>query len=268
MRRIRMAPIPKTPEELMIMREAGRITALALQAMREAVAPGVSTKELDEIAAEVLRKHGATAAFLGYPPGSPYPFPATITASINHELVHGIPSEERILQEGDIISLDCGAIYNGYVGDAAFTMGVGTISPEAQRLLEVTEQALRIGIDKARAGNRTSDISRAVQAYVESQGFSVVREYTGHGVGRSMHEEPQVPNWWPAGRPRMRTWNSVRLIPGITFAIEPMVNAGRPETKVLEDHWTVVTRDGSLCAHFEHTVAITPDGPPIILTAL
>jgi len=263
-----MTPIPKTAEELIIMREAGRITVLALHAMRDVVQPGISTAELDVIAAEVIRQHGATAAFLGYPPGSPFPFPATATISINDELVHGIPRPDRILQEGDIVSLDCGAVYNGYVGDSALTVGVGAISAEAQRLLEVTETALQVGIDKARAGNLTSDISRAVQAYVEGQGYSVVREYTGHGVGRSMHEEPQVPNWWPTGRPRLRGWQNVRLVPGITFAIEPMVNVGRPETKLLDDHWTVVTRDGSLCAHFEHTVAITPEGPPLILTAL
>jgi methionyl aminopeptidase len=263
-----MAPIPKSPEELMIMREAGRITALALQAMREAVRPGISTKELDSIAADVLRQHNAKAAFLGYPPGGQYPFPATVTASINAELVHGIPSQDRILQEGDIISLDCGAIYRGYVGDAAFTMGVGTISDEAQKLLEVTEAALYVGIDQARAGNQTRDISQAVQHYVESHGYSVVREYTGHGVGRTMHEDPQIPNWWPSTRKRQRGWRSVRLEPGITFALEPMVNTGRPETRQLDDHWTVVTRDGSLCAHYEHTIAITPEGPPMILTAL
>ena len=263
-----MAPIPKTPEELIIMREAGRITALALHAMREAVRPGISTHELDVIAADVIRKHGATAAFLGYPPGSPHPFPGTATISINDELVHGIPRKDRILQEGDIVSLDCGAVYNGYVGDSALTVGVGTLSPEAQQLLAVTEQALQIGIEQAIAGHEVSDISRAVQAFIEGQGYSVVREYTGHGVGRSMHEEPQVPNWWPAGRVRMRGWQSVRLAPGLTFAIEPMVNIGRPETKMLDDHWTVVTRDGSLCAHFEHTIAVTPEGPPLILTAL
>lgn len=263
-----MALIRKTPEELAIMREAGRITALALQAMREAVRPGISTLELDAIAVEVLRKHNATAAFLGYPPGSPHPFPASITASINEELVHGIPRQDRVLKEGDIISLDFGAVYKGFVGDAAFTMGVGAISEDARRLLEVTEAALYVGIDQAQAGNETSDISRAIQAYVESHGYSVVREYTGHGVGRSMHEEPQVPNWWPSGRQRVRGWRSVRLEPGITFALEPMVNIGRPETKLLDDHWTVVTQDGSLCAHFEHSLAITPKGPPLILTAL
>lgn len=261
-----MAVIPKTPNELLIMREAGRINALALKTMRDAIQPGVSTKMLDDVAAEVLRKHGAQAAFLGYPPNGPFPFPATITASINNELVHGIPSPDRILQEGDIISLDCGTIYNGYVGDSAFSMGVGKISEAAQRLLEVTETALKIGIDKARAGSETRDISRAIQKYVEGQGYSVVREYTGHGVGRTMHEDPQVPNWWPPGNPR-RGWRSVHLEPGVTFALEPMVNAGRPGTKTLDDHWTVVTRDGSLCAHFEHTIAIAPDGPPLILTA-
>jgi methionyl aminopeptidase len=261
-----MAAIPKTPQELAIMREAGRINALALQAMREAVRPGISTKDLDTIAADVLRQHGAKSAFLGYPPGSPHPFPATITASVNEELVHGIPSAMRVLREGDIVSLDCGTVHNGYVGDSAFTMGVGAISPLAQRLLAVTEEALYRGIEMARAGKLTSDISRAIQKFVEDQGFNVVREYTGHGVGRNMHEDPQVPNWWPLGRKRPR---GVRLEPGITFALEPMVNAGRPGTKVLSDHWTVVTQDGSLCAHFEHTIAITPDGgPPLILTAV
>ncbi len=250
------------------MREAGRITARALQAMREAVRPGVSTAELDRIAEDVIRKHDAKPAFLGYPPGSPYPFPASITASVNQELVHGIPREDRILQAGDIISLDCGAVYQGFVGDSAFTMGVGQVSAEAQQLMDVTEQALAIGIDKARAGNETSEISRAIQQCIESYGYSVVREYTGHGVGRSMHEDPQVPNWWPSGRKRLRGMRSVRLEPGITFALEPMVNAGRPDTHVLDDHWTVVTHDGALCAHFEHTIAITPEGPPMILTAL
>jgi methionyl aminopeptidase len=263
-----MVVIAKQPEELAVMREAGRITALALQAMREAVRPGVSTKELDTIAAEVLHKHNAKPAFLGYPPGSPHPFPASITASINDELVHGIPSPDRILNEGDIISLDFGAIYKGFVGDAALTVGVGKISEEAQRLLDVTEEALAVGIDLARVGNETRDISEGIQKFVEAKGYGVVREYTGHGVGRSMHEEPQIPNWWPAGRQRLRGWRSYPLQPGYTFALEPMICIGRPETKVLSDHWTVVTRDGSLCAHFEHTLAVTPDGPPWILTAL
>ncbi len=263
-----MPVTPKTPDELAIMREAGRINAKALQAMREAIRPGISTKELDAIAAEVLRKYGAKPAFLGYPPGSPRPFPATITASINEELVHGIPRDDRILQDGDIISLDCGTIYEGFVGDSAFTMGVGTISDEARRLLEVTEQALFKGIEVAVAGNGTRDIALAIQRFVERYGYSVVREYAGHGVGRAMHEDLHVPNWWPNSRRRIPGWRNVKLVPGYTFAIEPMVNAGRPPVKVLGDHWTVVTQDGSLCAHFEHTIAITPEGPPIILTAL
>jgi methionyl aminopeptidase len=261
-----MAIIRKTPEDLLIMREAGRINAQILEAIRAAVRPGISTKALDDIAVEILHRHGAKPAFLGYPPGSPYPFPATITASINNELVHGIPSEECILQEGDIISIDCGTIYNGFVGDSAFSMGVGTISDEAQRLLQVTEEALYQGIDAARAGNLTSDVSKAVQAFVESHGYGVVRDYTGHGVGRAMHEDPQVPNWWPSGRQRKRAWRGVKLEPGITFALEPMVSQGKPDVRVLSDHWTVVTQDGSLCAHFEHSIAITPEGPPLILT--
>lgn len=263
-----MAVILKTPEELLIMREAGRITALALQAMRDAIRPGISTKELDQIATDVLRKHNAKGAFLGYPPGSRYPFPAVVCASINEELVHGIPSKSRILKEGDIISIDFGAVYKGYVGDAAFTAGVGQISEQAQKLLDVTEQALHKGIDMARVGHETSDISKTIQKFVEGFGFNVVRNYTGHGVGRHMHEEPQIPNWWPSGRQRAQGWRSVRLEPGMTFALEPMVMVGRPETKELGDHWTVVTQDGSLCAHFEHTIAVTPDGPPLILTAL
>lgn len=263
-----MAIIRKTPEEILIMREAGRINALALQVMREAVRPGVSTKELDAIAVDVLHKHGAKPAFLGYPPGSPHPFPASITVSINNELVHGIPSETRLLKEGDIVSIDCGTIYNGFVGDSAFTMGVGHISEAAQQLLHVTEEALDKGIDTARAGHLTSDVSRAIQTFVESHGYGVVREYTGHGVGRKMHEDPQVPNWWPTGRQRHPAWRGVRLEPGVTFALEPMVSQGNPAVKVLSDHWTVVTQDGSLCAHFEHTIAITPEGPPLILTLL
>jgi len=263
-----MAVQIKTPDEILIMREAGRIVARCHQAMREAVRPGVTTAELDRIAETVIRDHGATPVFLNYPNNKPsaIPFPATITASINNELVHGIPSSKRILKEGDIISLDCGCTYQGFVGDAAFSMGVGEIAPTVQRLLDVTEQALYVGIKASVLGNETCDVSLAVQHFVESHGYSVVREYTGHGVGRTMHEEPQVPNWWPR-HARQRGWNSVPLKVGMTYAIEPMVNAGRPETKELDDQWTVVTRDGSLCAHFEHTIAIT-DGEPMILTLL
>lgn len=263
-----MAVVRKTPEELLIMREAGRINARALQAMREAIRPGISTKELDTIAADVLRKHGATSAFLGYAPRGLPPYPATITASVNNELVHGIPRMDRVLQEGDIVSLDCGTVYQGYIGDSAFTAGVGTIADDVQKLLDVTEQALHKGIEMAQAGNMTSAISKTIQQFVESHGFSVVREYTGHGVGRTMHEEPQVPNWWPTSQRLQRRWHATKLEPGITFALEPMVNMGQPATKVLDDQWTVVTKDGSLCAHFEHTLAIMPDGPPMLLTTL
>jgi methionyl aminopeptidase len=253
----------KSADEIAIMREAGRIVALAHQAMREAIRPGVTTAELDRIAETVIRDHGATPTFLNYPKANSPAFPATITASINHELVHGIPGP-RALKEGEIISLDCGCTYQGFVGDSAYTYGVGEIAPSVQRLLEITEQALYVGIEAAVLPNRTSDVSIAIQNFVEKHGYSVVREYTGHGVGRTMHEEPQVPNWWPR-HARQRGWVTYALEPGMTFAIEPMVNAGRPETRELSDKWTVVTRDGSLCAHFEHTIAVT-EGEPIILT--
>ncbi|NDJ60603.1 MAG: type I methionyl aminopeptidase [Chloroflexi bacterium] len=258
-----MPVVIKTPDEIKIMREAGRIVAKVHQALREAVRPGVTTGELDKIAETIIRDHKAVPAFLDYPkPNSPN-FPASITASINNELVHGIPGE-RVLKEGEIISLDVGTVYEGFVGDAAFTMGVGEIPAPVQRLLDVTEEALRVGIEASVLPNETKDVSMAVQAYVERQGYSVVREYTGHGVGRAMHEEPQVPNWWPRNA-RQRGWRSYPLEVGMTYALEPMVNLGRPETRELDDKWTVVTRDGSLCAHFEHTIAIT-DGEPLILT--
>ncbi len=245
----------KSPREIEIMREAGRINALALQAVREAARPGVTTAELDAVAEEVIRSHGATPAFKGYP--GPYPYPATITVSINDELVHGIPSKRRKLREGDIVSIDCGTVYKGYVGDSAFTMGIGAISPEAQRLLEVTERALYIGIEQMRPGNRVGDVSAAIQRYVESHGYHVTREYTGHGVGREMHEGPSVPNYGTPGR-------GVMLRVGMVIALEPMVLVGTPKTRVLPDKWTVVSADGSLTAHFEHTVAITEDGPDIL----
>ncbi|MBW4437079.1 MAG: type I methionyl aminopeptidase [Pleurocapsa minor GSE-CHR-MK-17-07R] len=257
-------PVLKTADEIAIMREAGRIVALAHQAMREAVRPGVTTLELDRIAETVLRDHGAVPAFLNYPkPNSP-DYPATINASINNELVHGIPSGSRFLKEGDIISLDVGAIYQGFVGDAAFTMGVGEIKPAVQRLLDVTEQSLHVGIRASVLGNETQDVALAIQDYVTKYGYSVAREYTGHGVGRAMHEEPQVPNWWPKGKLR-RGFRSYPLAVGMTYALEPMVIAGRPDLYEGDDQWTVLTRDGSLCAHFEHTIAIT-DGEPVILT--
>lgn len=239
------------------MREAGRINAMALAAARAAIRPGVTTADLNAAAEEVLKKHGAYSPFKNYP--GPYPYPASTTISINEELVHGIPGKRK-LKEGDIVSVDCGAVFEGFVGDAAFTAGVGEIRPEAQRLLEVTEKALYIGIEKMVAGNHVGDVSAAIQAYVESCNMHVTREYTGHGVGRQMHEGPQVPNYGIPGR-------GMLLRAGMTIALEPMVLLGTPRTRVMPDQWTVVSADGSLTAHFEHTVAITESGP-MILTQL
>jgi methionyl aminopeptidase len=231
---------------------------LALQAMRETVAPGVTTADLDAIAADIIARHGAEPTFLNYTPGHAPPYPAVITACINEELVHGIPSQERVLREGDIISLDCGATYKGFVGDAAFTAGVGEVSELAGRVMEVAEEALNTAISAARAGNHLGDISNAIQTYVESCGFNVVREYGGHGVGRQMHEAPHaILNWGRPGRGPI-------LRPGMTIALEPMVIVGDPEVYTLADQWTVVTRDGSLCAHFEHTIVIGEDGSEIL----
>lgn len=245
----------KTPQEIAIMREAGRINSLALAAVRELLQPGVTTADLNAAAEEVLRKHGAYSPFKNY--GYP-PYPASICVSVNEELVHGIPGKRK-LKEGDIVSVDCGTVFEGYVGDSAFTAGVGEISPLARKLIEVTEQALYVGIAMMRAGNRTGDVSAAIQQFVEAHGFHVTREYTGHGVGRSMHEGPQVPNYGTPG-------TGILLQPGMTIALEPMVLVGTPRTRVLADRWTVVSADGSLTAHFEHTVAVT-EGDPIILTA-
>lgn len=256
----------KTPEEIEIMREAGRIVALAHEEMHKALKPGISTAELDKIAETVIRDHGAIPAFLNYPKHGAPNFPATITASINEELVHGIPSEKRILKEGDIISLDTGCHYEGFVGDAARTWAIGEIPPAVQRLIDVTQQSLQAGIDTSIVGNEVRDIARAIQEFVESHGYSVVRDYTGHGVGRSMHEAPEVPNWWPK-KSKGHFANSAKLEVGMTIAIEPMVIAGRPDTKELKDKWTVVSKDGSLCAHVEHSIAIT-EGAPLILTEL
>lgn len=258
----------KSPVEIMYMREAGRIVARVHEAVREKIKPGVTTAALNQVAEEVLRKHNTTSPFMNYPDRTrKYPFPAPITVSVNEELVHGIPGP-RVLQEGDVVSIDCGAYYKGYVGDAAFTMGVGRISAEAQRLIDVTQKALEIGIGACIAGCETRDVSKTIQRYVESQGFSVVREYCGHGVGKQMHEDPQIPNWWPTTRQRNQFWQSAVMKPGMTFALEPMVVAGNsPEVKELSDHWTVVSKDGSLCAHQEHTIAITEDGP-LVLTLL
>ena len=239
------------------MREAGRINASVLAAVKERLKPGVSTADLNAAAEEVLRKHGCISPFKGY--GHP-PFPTSITVSINQELVHGIPSKSRKLKAGDIVSVDCGTVYQGWVADSAFTAGVGEISPHAQELLDVTQGALYAGIDKMRVENRTGDVSAAIQNYVESRGFYLTREYTGHGVGKQMHEGPQVPNYGKPG-------SGMPLKAGMTIAIEPMVLVGTAETRVLPDQWTVVSADGSLTAHFEHTIAVT-EGEPLILTAL
>ena len=247
----------KSQTELELMREAGRVNALALAAVREQIRPGITTAELDAVAEEVIRKHGGIPVFKGYP--GPYPYPATLTISINEELVHGIPGKRK-LKEGDIVSIDCGTKLDGFVGDSAFSMGVGEISPQAQDLLQVTEQSLYEGISKIRAGNHVGDVSAAVQKFVEDRKYYVTREYTGHGVGREMHEGPQVPNYGTPGR-------GLVLRPGMTIALEPMVLVGTARTRVLRDEWTVVSADGSLTAHFEHSVAVT-EGEPLILTLL
>ncbi|MBN2388987.1 MAG: type I methionyl aminopeptidase [Anaerolineales bacterium] len=246
----------KTPAEIALMREAGRVNYLAHQAVRELLQPGVTTADLNAAAEEVLRKHGAYSPFKNY--GHP-PYPASICVSLNEELVHGIPGKRK-LQEGDIVSVDCGTVLEGYVGDSAWTAGVGEISPLARKLLDVTEQALSIGIAMMRVGNRTGDISAAIQQFVEANGFHVTREYTGHGVGRSMHEGPQVPNYGNPG-----TGSPLR--PGMTIALEPMVLVGTHRTRVLSDQWTVISIDKSLTAHFEHSVAVT-EGDPLVLTVL
>lgn len=247
----------KNTDDLQIMREAGHINASVLAAVKELLQPGISTADLNAAAEVVLKKHGCISPFKGY--GQP-PFPASITVSINQELVHGIPSSKRKLKSGDIVSIDCGTILDGFVADSAFTAGVGEISPEAQTLLKVTEEALNKAIEKMRPGNRTGDVSAAIQKHVETSGFFVTREYTGHGVGRQMHEGPQVPNYGKAG-------TGLPLKVGMTIAIEPMVIVGTAETKVLSDSWTVVSADGSLTAHSEHSIAVT-EGEPLILTVL
>ena len=247
----------KSPAELKVMREAGRINALVLETVKELLKPGVSTADLNAAAEDVQKKHGCISPFKGS--GHP-PFPGSITVSINQDLVHGIPNKNRKLKAGDIVSIDCGTVLEGWVADSAFTAGVGEISPEARRLLVVTQEALYAGIDQMRVGNRTGDVSAAIQGCVENQGFHLTREYTGHGVGRQMHEGPQVPNYGRAG-------TGILLKPGMTVAIEPMVLVGTVATRVLSDQWTVVSADGSLTAHFEHSVAVT-EGEPLILTVL
>ena len=240
--------------ELAKMRRAGKVVAEMHEVIRAAAKPGMTTAQLDQLAREVLARRGATSNFLGY-----HGFPAVICTSPNSMIVHGIPGS-YVLAEGDIMSIDCGAIIEGYHGDAAFTMPIGTVSAEAQRLLDVTERSLWAGIEQMTKGNSLHEIGRAVQNVAEAAGFSVVREYVGHAIGTAMHEQPQVPNYWPGNKgPTLKTGN--------VYAIEPMVNAGSPETVLLDDQWSVVTADGSLSAHFEHTIAVTDEGPEVLTLA-
>jgi methionyl aminopeptidase len=246
----------KSSREIDLMSQGGRILGDTVEALRSAVRPGISTGELDDIAEEFIRSHdGAIPAFKGL-----YGFPGSICTSINQEIVHGIPSRKRVLHEGDIISLDVGVGFKGYFTDSAVTVPVGQVNEQAERLLEVTQSALEAGIGAAQFGNHIGDIGAAVQEVVERAGFSVVRDLVGHGIGVEFHEEPQVPNY---GKPKRRE----KLVPGLTLAIEPMVNTGGPATKTLSDRWTIVTADGSLSAHFEHTVAITEAGPLVLTRA-
>ena len=242
----------RSAAELDSMRAAGRLVGEVLTELMAHVAPGVTTADLDALAEKRIARAGAVPAFKGY-----HGYPATICASINEEVIHGIPSGRRVLNEGDVISIDVGASLNGYYGDSAITLPVGQVSEDAATLLRVTEESLYKAIECVRPGGRISDIGHAVQRHVESYGFSVVREFVGHGIGQRMHEEPQVPNYGEPGR-------GPRLAEGMVLAIEPMVNAGKPAVKVLADGWTAVTRDGGLSAHFEHTVAVTADGPRIL----
>jgi methionyl aminopeptidase len=241
----------RSTDEIAKMRRAGRVVAEMHAATRAAARPGVTTKELDRVARDVLEKRGARSNFLGY-----HGFPAVICTSPNNMIVHGIPGSYR-LKDGDILSIDCGAIVEGYHGDAAFTMGVGEVSAEAEKLMRVTDESLWAGIGQMEEGNRLHDVGTAVQTVAEGAGFSVVREYVGHAIGTAMHEEPQVPNYWP-GTP------GPKLKVGMVFAVEPMVNAGGPGTRMLDDGWSVVTADGSLSAHFEHTIAVTDGGPEVL----
>ncbi|TDL30530.1 type I methionyl aminopeptidase [Jeotgalibacillus sp. S-D1] len=246
--------ICKTPREIEIMREAGKIVALTHQEMQKHIAPGITTKELDEIADRFIRQHDAVPSFKGY-----NGFRGSICASVNEELVHGIPGD-RTLKDGDIISIDIGAKFKGYHGDSAWTYPVGSITAGAQKLLDVTEESLFLGLKEAKPDVRLSNISHAIQTYVEDNGLSIVREYVGHGVGQDLHEAPQIPHYGPPNK-------GPRLKPGMVLAIEPMVNAGSRYVKTLSDNWTVVTVDGKMCAHFEHTIAITESGYEILTKA-
>jgi methionyl aminopeptidase len=247
--------ILKTPEEIEAMAKAAKLVAEALEYLKMHVCPGVTTEDLDRLAEEFILSRGGRPAFKGY-----RNYPKTLCVSVNDQVVHGIPSK-RVLKEGDIVGLDLGAIVDGFYGDAAVTVPVGAISDEAAKLLRVTEEALYAGIDQAVVGKRLSDISHAIQDRAEAAGFSVVRDFVGHGIGRQLHEEPQVPNYGKPGQ-------GPRLQAGMILAIEPMVNIGTSEVRILDDQWTAVTKDGSLSAHFEHTIAIQPSGPPRILTKL
>jgi len=242
----------KSAREIALVRAGGRILAEAMAMLRDLVKPGVSTQEIDREVEALIARRGARPAFKGY-----RGFPATVCTSINEEVVHGIPSPSRRLREGDIIGLDLGVIVDGYYADAAFTLAVGEVPPEVRCLIEVTRESLDLGIAQARPGNRLGDISHAIQRYVEGHGFSVVRAFVGHGIGRELHEDPQIPNFGEPGRGPL-------LKPGMVLAIEPMVTMGRPEVRILEDRWTAVTQDGSLSAHFEHTIALTATGPVIL----
>jgi methionyl aminopeptidase len=248
--------ILKTTREIETLREANRIVANILQKLGEVVTPGITTGELDKIASAMIRNAGAKPAFKGYRMSNRRPYPACICSSVNEQVVHGIPGS-RVLREGDIVGVDVGVVFKGFVGDAARTYPVGSISEEAKRLLTATEESLYKGIEQARIGNRLQQISAAVQKHVESHGFAVVRDFVGHGVGRKMHEPPQIPNYTGVG-------GNPRLEAGMTLALEPMVNQGSWRVKLLDDEWTAVTADGKLSAHFEHSIAITEDGPYIL----
>ena len=248
-----MAIVCKSQSEIDKMRHSGHIVRQVLDELRGMVAPGVTTMDLEKVADRRIKEFGAKPAFKGY-----YGYPCVLCTSVNDEIVHGIPSPKRVLKAGDIISIDCGAVLDGYFGDAAITVAVGdSVSPERKKLMEVTEQSLYKGIEQAKIGNTISDIGGAVQEFVEANGFSVVREFVGHGIGTKLHEEPQVPNFRSRGA-------DMRLREGMVLAIEPMVNSGGPEARVLEDKWTAVTLDGSSSAHFEHCVAVTRNGPLIL----
>lgn len=254
MKRSRREIVLKSPREIELMRVANVHVAEILDRMCAAVAPGVSTWDLDQIARAELKKRGMTSPFLGY-----YGYPAVVCTSINEEIVHGIPRKDRVLRAGDIISLDFGVIYEGYVGDAARTVAAGAIRPEAQKLMDVTRESLERAIAVCTPAHRLSDIGKTVQEFAEARGFSVIRDFVGHGIGTHMHEDPQVPNYYDGPKPRLR--------PGLVIAIEPMLSAGTHEVRVLEDGWTAVTRDRSLSAHFEHSVAIT-EGDPVVLSRI